>query len=980
MKTITQKLWMVVVALCMSISATAYDFEDGGICYDITSFTDFEVVASSVSVDIENELVIPSEVMFKGKTLKVIGVANNFASNNDKLISVIISDGILSIGDDSFNKCSNLESIAISQSIVTIGSNTFANCAKLEKVEAYGVKEIGSSSFANCSNLIKVNFPNLLTVSSSLFSGCSQLSEIYMPSILSIGSYAFSNCKRIIRYDIPNDVSTIENYAFSNSGIEQINFNSNLKTIGENAFENCGIKDISIPSNVTSIGIDCFKGCSALNSISIGSGLKILYNIFSGCQNLKILRIEDSSAPLTIAYSGRRSIQETSKLVDFTSTFDRYNKSYYTYASSMFEDSSIENVYIGRNLKPEVFMYKRITYWCSYHESQIEAYENHYYIPRAPFSGSKICHLEIGPMVTDYDMEVSVGESTKSFGGGAFQDCKSLKCVTINSTSSVIPENTFLECSSLTNIVFPVSVKTLGNSVLANCSSLQEVTFGCYLSSIGNNALLGCSSLSTINIRNATPPSYKTGFSSQEYINTTINIPFGSLSAYQDSEPWKNFWNLKERDSLISMFEVDEIQYLVLSGDNVQIIGETLSSQKSLTIKNSVTYADKEFQIISIADNAFRNCTLIEGLEIEDGIMMIGDNAFNGCKNLYNVSLPETLNTLGKSVFKNCSKLKKCIWRKSINNLPDECFYGCTSLEDISLEGIESLGNSCFYNCDGLTKFILPSSIRSIGSDAFLSCSNLKEFIIEDAHSPIEFLAGSYYGATDIQKKQINGKTIQFKIQYYNAFFDGLPIEKLYIGRNLSDSPRYTISGDGGVDYYLITSYDGPFNNLPKLKELTIGENVDILGPNKMYISEVEMYVTSGAFKNCSSLEKVIVKNTTPPSGVEFSKTAYSKASLVVPDNTVSLYQVADGWKEFNNIFDETSAGIDEISVNDNDDCFIVNKAEIVYIGESIETVYVYGIDGKLIHSLVVNKNQSIALPNGMYVVRIRNKSFKVKI
>ena len=121
----------------------------------------------------------------------------------------------------------------------------------------------------------------------------------------------------------------------------------------------------------------------------------------------------------------------------------------------------------------------------------------------------------------------------------------------------------------------------------------------------------------------------------------------------------------------------------------------------------------------------------------------------------------------------------------------------------------------------------------------------------------------------------------------------------MYLGRNLSRDSRYTISGDGGVDYYLITSYDAPFENLSNLKELIIGENVGILGPEQEYIPEVDLYVTPGSFKNCSSIQFVDVKNPTPPTGVEFTDNVYSKAQAIIPKGTINAYKEADGWMKF---------------------------------------------------------------------------------
>lgn len=936
--------------LCLSISASAYDFEIDGIRYDITSFTDLTVTATSVSENKVGEITIPFSVDFSGKTLSVTAIGDRFMENNQAITSIIISDGVREIGSFAFNSCSNISDVIIPESVIVLKSNAFAKCAGIRTVMANGVETIGDYCFEGCTSIENVSFTSLLNISSHAFSGCSKLSFCEFPSAKSIGSNAFTGCA-FSSFIVSSSVNEIKSYAFSNCK---------------------QLESFVIPNNVRSIETGLFNDCSTLKDVTIGSGITSLPWIFDNCSNLEKLRIEDSYSTLTFEYCGSRNFSDGTKgePVNYTSRD-------YTPVASMFANTTLNEVYIGRNLTTEAFAYKSVYMSGSYDGRY------YYYIPNPPFSNSNISKLEIGPLVTDFKMCNSQTSGYRKYvhgsWNGAFQNCPNLIETKILSKATTITENSFAGCSGLRSITLPNTVKLLESGAFKDCIALESIDLGGYLTSIGDNAFSGNSVLSSINLRSSTPPTYSTGFSSSEYINTKVNIPTGSIDNYKNAEPWKNFWNLTESNDLISLFEVDEIKYLVISGNDVQIVGEALSSQKNLTITSSVKYADKAFQVVSIAENAFKNCTEIESLEIEDGITSIGSNAFEGCKNLNNVVLPESVNVLGVGAFKSCISLSTCSWRGSIKNLPDECFYGCASLQDVSLEGIESIGNSCFYDCDGLAKIILTPSIKSLGTDAFRACSNLKEFIIEDAYSTIDFPAGSYYGATSIQKKEINGKTIQFKIVYYNPCFSGLPIEKLYIGRNLSDSPRYTISGDGGVDYYLIKSYDAPFSNLSNLTELIVGENVSTIGSSEAFIDEVGLAVTPGSFKKCSSLKEVTVKNSTPPTGAEFSNVAYSNATLIVPDNTVSLFQVADGWKEFINILDESSAGIEPITISNIPQISIFSDG-IIYEGEHDTSILICGIDGNCLYSGIVSSGQSVALSKGIYIILLDGKSIKVKI
>ena len=80
----------------------------------------------------------------------------------DKLASIksiVIEEGVTSIGDNAFAGCSILESVTIADTVTTIGKSAFANTALTTVSIPYGITAIGENAFANCEKLETVNVP-----------------------------------------------------------------------------------------------------------------------------------------------------------------------------------------------------------------------------------------------------------------------------------------------------------------------------------------------------------------------------------------------------------------------------------------------------------------------------------------------------------------------------------------------------------------------------------------------------------------------------------------------------------------------------------------------------------------------------------------------------------------------------------------------------------------------------------------------------
>ena len=180
--------------------------------------------------------------------------------------SLILPNGITSIGDEAFRECKGLQKITLPNSLVSIGEGAFRDCPFQEIVIPDSVTTIGNNAFHDCLYLRDV------TLSSSL---------------QSIGDYAFEGCG--IRYiTIPDNVTTIGKFAFNDCPSLKITIGKSVISIGNAAFDNCSEDAIVAFSSKQPPTIEPFTFSKTVE-LHVPKGCRDIYKKTEGWEDLNII-------------------------------------------------------------------------------------------------------------------------------------------------------------------------------------------------------------------------------------------------------------------------------------------------------------------------------------------------------------------------------------------------------------------------------------------------------------------------------------------------------------------------------------------------------------------------------------------------------------------------------------------------------------------------------------------------------------------
>ena len=687
---------------------------------------------------------------------------------NSDVKKVVIEDGVTSIGELAFFKCSSLTNITIPDSVTCIEYAAFHGCSSLSSITIpNSVTSIGIYAFVICSSLTSITIPDGVTsIGYGAFSECSSLKTISL------------SCKSSLKKSDFGDQANLVSYTNQHLLTKTAAKAATCTESGNKEYwtcKHCGkyfLSDDTNPATATAVELSetVIPALNHKNAITRGAFEPTETEPgYSGDRYCP-----DCDTVFEKGYTYWNEGNLTWKLdadgtLTISGTGAMKNYDYNDNPSPVYNNSNVKKVVIedgvtsiGNSAFNECISLTSITIPDSV--TSIGTYA---------FSGCRSL------------TSITIPDSVTSIGAYAFQSCSNLTSITIPDSVTSIGASAFNSCSGLTSITIPDSVTSIGNFAFSYCISLTSITIPDSVTSIGSYAFYNCKNLTTISL-SCKSSLKKSDFGDKadlvSYTNQHLLTKTAAKAATCSESGNKEYWTcehcgkyfLSDDTNPETAKAVEQSETILpalkhknaitrgavepngtkpgYSGDRycpdcntVLEKGYTYWIEDNLTWKLyedgtlniSGTGAMKNYSYSNNKSPACSNLS-VTSIVIEEGVTSIGDYAFENCDNLTSITIPGNVESIGEDAFYNCDNLTDVTLQDGVKSIGRSAFIWCNNLTNIVLpNSVTSIGYFAFKDCTSLTSIKIPSSVTSMDSKAFYNCSSL-ETISLDCDSPLK--------------------------------------------------------------------------------------------------------------------------------------------------------------------------------------------------------------------------------------------------
>lgn len=452
-----------------------------------------------------------------------------------------------------------------------------------------------------------------------------------------------------------------------------------------------------------------------------------------------------------------------------------------------------------------------------------------------------------------------------------------------------------------------------------NITKFEELKNFTKLTEISNYAFEGCSSLEKVIL----PPNItRIGLAAFDQCNLkTVDIP-SKVSTIAE----KAFTRNVNLSSFTGALVASGGRCLVNSGS---LLAFAPSGLKTFTIPSDVKV---------IVNRVFYYCSFMESFILPATVNQLGASVFYGCSSLKSVTVKaSTPPACGSDAFTSTNNCPIYVPSSSLNtyksasgwsnyasrivagdiafadskvkaiciNKWDTDKDGMLSMAEAAAVSYDQFGATFFGNSEITTfnEFQYFTGVTTLYSDAFRNCTNLKSIVLP---STLQSIGGYAFANTALTSIDIP----QSVTTLHNGMFRQCAKLESFTGRYASsdhkslvkDNILYAIAPSG------LTDYDVP-SNVTRLQDYVFHLNDKLV---RVRVPASVTKVGSYAFRGCTSLEYVIFKRSTPPTGDNYMFDD-TTCKIYVPSASVSSYQNATYWSNYKS---RIAAG--DISFKDN--------------------------------------------------------------
>ena len=739
----------------------------------------------------------------------------------------------------------------------------------------------------------------------------------------SFPSYAINECNNLTTFEIPASVVRMGDATFYYCyGLKTVTFASNttLTEIGSSAFRDCtALESITFPSSVTTIGGSAFSGCTSLKTVVLPASLTsipaTLFNIGSSGYDVNESAIE------SVTFSGESSY------------FKVVNNAIYSIDGERLvyfpAGKSVDEFVVADGTK---YIEDRAFY--QFKGSEITLPAGLESIGENAFAYSKITSISVPDSITNigvmafyecrdlvtFTMSTNapitgLAQTSNIVNNGVFQNCVSLKNVTLSDNIESLNTHAFHGCTSLETITLPANLKILNNHVFSGCTALSSIVIPGKVESIGNQAFYNASSLKSVII-----PAAVTFMDNYAFYNASglesIVFENNSMLETLGNQVFKGCASLKSVDLSVAA-DLNTI------GNN---LFEECASLESVKLNDTL--------ITELGAGTFKNLTALTSVTLPETLEIIGNEAFAGASALESVVIPANVATIGTSAFENCTGLKtvtfeegsKVVSLGTATSANDNIFKGTTALETVILpQTLEFIGGHVFensgvqkiYQNNGIEEVSLPSALTTIGEYAFANCDGLTEAVI---YGNTGYVGGyAFYDCNELA-----ALTLSEGVSYIGSLAFGYceKLEAVALPETITKLEGNPFAGCVGLLSFTLheantaykfidnilydwTAYTLVFNPVSNpAKTLNLPDSVYEIAPGAFVGSKIETLSLPGkitvipdyAFASCQALKTVRLSNSVTSIGNYAFEGCTQLNNVIVPKsvNTIGNYAFAN--------------------------------------------------------------------------------------